>query len=407
MLAVFGSANAMLRREQPDQPNSGGASPAVIQQLDVRDPMLVDSGLIRQERDAPAANQADAVGDQHRDPRSHRDGRWRSDRDRPNAGGDHRTRENEGSKMHLSYQKWLLGIGICVVGCANAQVQRKPTQIVDSSGHHAPAVLVSLRDTIRGVLGRALADSAFPGAIAVVGDRNGELAEVAVGHLTWGEPAVPDRHTLWDLASLTKVVGTTTSIMRLVDEGKVDVNAPVQRYLPDWVGPGKSAVTVKQLLTHSSGLPSFKAYDRITTNRDSIDKLMFGTPLDSAPGRVMVYSDIGGYLLGKIVERVSGKTLDRFVVENLFQPVGMTETMFIPPRVVAAEDRSDGDRYAARRTRSRQSSRRARVLPRRRFRACRIVFDRQRPLVVCTWAAERRSEMDRVAVDVASLHQLC
>lgn len=233
--------------------------------------------------------------------------------------------------MHLSYQKWLLSIGICVVGCANAQVQRKPARVADSSGHHAPAVLVSLRDTLRGVLGRALADSAFPGAIAVVGDRGGELAEVAVGHLTWGEPAIPDRHTLWDLASLTKVVGTTTSIMRLVDEGKVDVNGPVQRYLPDWVGPGKSAVTVKQLLTHSSGLPSFKAYDKITTDRDSIDKLMFGTPLDSAPGRVMVYSDIGGYLLGKIVERVSGKTLDRFVVENLFLPVGMTETMFIPP----------------------------------------------------------------------------
>ena len=96
-------------------------------------------------------------------------------------------------------------------------------------------------------------------------------------------------------------------------------------------GRGKHAVTVRQLLTPPPGLPSFKAYDRITTNRDSIDKLMFGTPLDSAPGRVMVYSDIGGYLLGKIVERVSGKTLDRFVVENLFLPVGMTETMFIPP----------------------------------------------------------------------------
>jgi serine-type D-Ala-D-Ala carboxypeptidase len=233
--------------------------------------------------------------------------------------------------MHRSSERWLLAIGICVVGCANAQVQRIPVSVADSSGHHAPAVLASLRNTIKGVLERALADSAFPGAIAVVGDRTGELAEVAVGHLTWGEPAVPDRHSLWDLASLTKVIATTTSIMRLVDEGNVDVNAPVQRYLPDWVGPGKSAVTVKHLLTHSSGLPSFKAYDQITTNRDSIDRLMFETPLDSAPGRVMVYSDIGGYLLGKIVERVSGKTLDRFVAENVFLPVGITETMFIPP----------------------------------------------------------------------------
>jgi CubicO group peptidase (beta-lactamase class C family) len=188
-----------------------------------------------------------------------------------------------------------------------------------------------IQDTVRHVLERALADSAFPGAIAIVGNKDRELAEVAVGHLTWGEPAVPDRHSLWDMASLTKVIATTTSIMRLVDQGKVDVNAPVQRYLPDWTGPGKEAVTVRHLLTHSSGLPAFKAYDRITTNRDSIDKLMFGTPLDSAPGRAMIYSDIGGYLLGKIVERVSGKTLDRYVVDEIFRPAHMYETMFLPP----------------------------------------------------------------------------
>jgi CubicO group peptidase (beta-lactamase class C family) len=233
--------------------------------------------------------------------------------------------------MHRSFERGLLSIGICVVGCANAQSHPQDAQFSARAAHAAPVILTSLRDTIRGVLVRALADSAFPGAIAVVGDRSGELTAIAVGHLTWGEPAVPDRHILWDLASLTKVVGTTTAIMRLVDEGRVDVNAPVQQYLPDWVGPGKSAITVRHLLTHSSGLPSFKAYDRITTNRDSIDTLMFGTPLDSAPGRVMVYSDIGGYLLGKIAERVSGKTLDRFVSENIFAPVGMTETMFTPP----------------------------------------------------------------------------
>ena len=188
-----------------------------------------------------------------------------------------------------------------------------------------------VRDTTRFVLEHALADSAFPGAIAIVGNHEGELAVAAVGHLTWGEPAVPDRHSLWDMASLTKVVATTTSIMRLVDEGKVDVEAPVQRYLPDWTGPGKSAITVRHLLTHSSGLPAFKPYDQITTNRDSIDKLMLGTPLDSAPGRAMIYSDIGGYLLGKIVERVSGKTLDKYVVDALYHPVGMNETMFLPP----------------------------------------------------------------------------
>ena len=232
--------------------------------------------------------------------------------------------------MHRSTERWLLGLAICFVGCVNAQGRPVPTATAPPP-HSVPSVLASLRDTVRGVLGRALSDSAFPGAIAIVGDRHGELAEIEVGHLTWGEPAVPDRHSLWDMASLTKVVGTTTAIMRLVDEHTIDVDAPVQRYLPDWVGPGKPAVTVRHLLTHTSGLPSFKPYDQITTNRDSIDRLMFGTPLDSAPGRLMVYSDIGGYLLGKIVERVTGETLDRFLVRAVYLPAHMTETMFNPP----------------------------------------------------------------------------
>lgn len=221
-------------------------------------------------------------------------------------------------------------MGICAIGCANAQrVDDGATGPMTVAAHTAPVVL-ALRDTVRGVLSRALADSAFPGGVAVVGNRGGELAEVSVGRLTWGEPAIVDRHTLWDLASLTKVIGTTTSIMRLVDAHLVDVDQPVQRYLPDWTGPGKSAITVRHLLTHTSGLPSFKAYDRITTNRDSIDKLMFGTPLDSAPGRAMIYSDIGGYLLGQIVARVSGQSFDAYV-RSTFVSLGMPETMFNPP----------------------------------------------------------------------------
>jgi CubicO group peptidase (beta-lactamase class C family) len=200
--------------------------------------------------------------------------------------------------------------------------------------YDSPIVVVTntpIEDSVKAVLNAALADSAFPGAIAVVGNRRGLLAQVAVGHLTWGEPALVDEHTLWDLASLTKVMGTTVSIMRLVDEGKVDVEAPVQRYLPEWTGPGKEAVTVRHLLTHSSGLPAFKAYDRITTDRDSIDKLMFATPLDSAPGRAMIYSDIGGYLLGRIVSRVSGVPFDAYV-RSTYRTYGMNETMFNPPR---------------------------------------------------------------------------
>jgi len=181
------------------------------------------------------------------------------------------------------------------------------------------------------VLDSALANRAFPGAIAVVGNKRGITAEYAVGHLDWAPSPRPDMHTIWDLASLTKVVGVTTAMMQLVAEGKVDVNAPVQRYLPDWTGPHNNLVTVRHLLTHTAGLPAFEPYDRQTHNADSMATLMFGTPMDTLPGVRMVYSDIGGYLMGRIIERVSGERLDLYVHTHIFQPLGMFDTMYQPP----------------------------------------------------------------------------
>jgi CubicO group peptidase (beta-lactamase class C family) len=190
-----------------------------------------------------------------------------------------------------------------------------------------------LADTVARVLWRAAADSAFPGAIAVVGRRSGALARAAVGRIDWGDTAPPpDEHTLWDLASLTKVVGMTSAMMQLVEHGRVDLDAPVQRYLPEWTGPSKQLVTVRHLLTHTSGLPAFRPYDTLTTNADSIVKLLFAEPLDTVPGARMVYSDIGAYLLGRVVERVSGQSLDRYLEDHVFGPLGMRETMYRPPR---------------------------------------------------------------------------
>lgn len=136
---------------------------------------------------------------------------------------------------------------------------------------------------------------------------------------------------MWDMASLTKVIAATTAIMQLVEQGKIDVDAPVQRYLPTWVGHGKNLVTVRHLLTHSAGLPADKSYDLITHDPDRMAVLMFGTPLDTLPGVRMVYSDIGGYLLGRLVQAVSGEPLDVYTAHHIFGPLGMTETMFKPP----------------------------------------------------------------------------
>lgn len=208
-----------------------------------------------------------------------------------------------------------------------------------SPGHFAASARDSrsaLQDSLRSILRRAEIDSAFPGAYAVVGTHAGKLAADSVGHLDWQPSPVPNEHTLWDLASLTKVVGMTTAIMQLYEQGKIALDAPLQRYIPEWQGPHKDLVTVRHLITHTSGLPADKPYDRITHDPDSIAKLLFSTPLDTLPGVRMLYSDIGAYMLGRLVERVSGESLDQYVLNHVFKPLGMDETMYRPPASLRA-----------------------------------------------------------------------
>jgi CubicO group peptidase (beta-lactamase class C family) len=218
---------------------------------------------------------------------------------------------------------------VSTTGCAaqSAHVPPGPS----TAQTDAPSLRAALRDSLNVVLARAYADSAFPGAYAVVGTHAGILAEDSVGHLDWGPSAVPDEHSLWDLASLTKVTGMTTAIMQLYEQGKVDLDAPLQRYIPEWQGPHKELVTIRELITHTSGLPADEPYDRMTHNADSIAKLLFATPLDTLPGVRVVYSDIGAYMLGRLVERISGESLDQYLQNHVFGPLKMTETMYRPP----------------------------------------------------------------------------
>lgn len=220
------------------------------------------------------------------------------------------------------------------VGCASrpgAARQSASASMPVDRGVSERALATVLRDSLAAVLTRAYADSAFPGAYAVVGTHAGILAEDSVGHLDWGPSPVPDEHSLWDLASLTKVTGMTTAIMQLYEQGKIDLDAPLQRYIPEWQGPHKELVTIRALITHTSGLPADKPYDRMTHDPDSIAKLLFSTPLDTLPGVRMVYSDIGAYMLGRLVERVSGETLDHYLMSHVFGPLRMNETMYRPP----------------------------------------------------------------------------
>jgi CubicO group peptidase (beta-lactamase class C family) len=188
-----------------------------------------------------------------------------------------------------------------------------------------------LTDTLRTVLERAVRDSAFPGAIAVVGSHAGTLATVAAGRLDWNEETVPDEHTLWDLASLTKVVGTTSAMMRLVGEGRVELDSPVQRYLPQWTVPGAERVTIRHLLLHTSGLRAHRPLYTETSDAASARALVYATPLDTVPGARTLYSDLGIILLGDVIERVTGEAIDAYLRRTVFQPLGMGETMYRPP----------------------------------------------------------------------------
>jgi CubicO group peptidase (beta-lactamase class C family) len=207
-----------------------------------------------------------------------------------------------------------------------------PLRGQDGAPHGRSSIGRELTDSLCRILAAAVADSAFPGVYAIVGDSRGVLARVGAGRIDWARRApAPDQHTLWDLASLTKVVATTTAAAQLVERGKLDLDAPVQRYLPEWTGPGKDDVTVRHLLTHTSGLPSFRPYDRETKNADSLAALLFGTALERAVGERMVYSDIGAFVLGEIVERVSGEQLDDYFARHVARPLKLRETMFAPP----------------------------------------------------------------------------
>jgi CubicO group peptidase (beta-lactamase class C family) len=220
--------------------------------------------------------------------------------------------------------------------CASTVAPAQDRSAAQSSSVRLRSALArELHDSLTRVLSAARADSAFPGAYAIVGDSRGILAEHGVGRLDWKASARrPTRSSIWDLASITKILATTTALAQLVERGLVELDAPVHRYLPDWIGDGREAVTIRHLLTHTSGLPAFKDYDKQTQRPDSLATLIYWTPLERPPGERMVYSDIGAYMMGAVVERVSGDSLHFYVRKHIASPLRLQETMFRPPRSV-------------------------------------------------------------------------
>ena len=190
------------------------------------------------------------------------------------------------------------------------------------------------------LLDKGIADRAYPGGVLSVGHK-GELFVHAFGRQAYDlRSARVNENTMYDAASLTKPVVTATLVAMLREAGQLDVTAPVSRYLPRWScgtdRERRERVTVAHLLAHSSGLPAHQNYFVKLKGRDTIFGRAVAEPLASDPGAESIYSDIGFILLGAIIERLTGRQFDELAQERIFTPLGMTNTMFCPPKSLRA-----------------------------------------------------------------------
>ena len=181
----------------------------------------------------------------------------------------------------------------------------------------------------------AIAQQQIPGAVLIVG-HDGQV----VYRRAYGSRAIEPRReamtidTIFDCASLTKVVATTTAIMQLWEQGKLRMNDPVAKYLPEFAQNGKQDITVRQLLVHYSGLPEdldlAKKWE--ANNKDAAYRMAFEVVPDHPPGSMFLYSDVNFIVLGALVERLSGESLDDYSAKHIFEPLGMKDTRFSPPK---------------------------------------------------------------------------
>ena len=212
---------------------------------------------------------------------------------------------------------------------------KKPAPTGDGLPAKAPSAVgmsAARLATIDRVIERGIRAGGYPGAAVVVGRKGAAVWEKGFGRLGWtGEDgSVVAERTIYDLASLTKVVGTTTAVMILFDEGKLRLDDPVVKYIPEFAGGAKDQVTIRMLLEHRSGLPAGRDLWRMTQTPDEARAAVISTPLFAAPGQYYEYSDLGADMLGFVIEAVSGQKLDQFLEQRVFTPLGMTDTHFRP-----------------------------------------------------------------------------
>ncbi len=204
--------------------------------------------------------------------------------------------------------------------------------LATAAAHAAPDLSEKRLEGIPPLVEAAIQAKKIPGAVVLIGHEGQVVYRKAFGESS----LVPERRamtadTIFDLASMTKVVATTTAVMQLVELGKIELSAPVSDYWPEFKQNGKELVTIRELLTHYSGLPPDLELKPAWTGYDTAMQMIVDSKLDLPPGTRFVYSDINFETLGEIVRRVSGEPLNVYCAEHIFKPLGMKDTLFTPP----------------------------------------------------------------------------
>lgn len=192
-----------------------------------------------------------------------------------------------------------------------------------------PKALSSLLDA---AVEKAIAADEIPGAVLIAESKGQILLRKAYGNralLPAREPMTLD--TVFDVASLTKVVATTSAILKLLEEGKVRLNDPAAKYVPEFATNEKDQITLRHLMTHTSGLRPIPRLPDKWNGADDVLKAIYDDTLVAAPGARFLYSDCNFILLAEVVRRLSGVPLNEYVEKNVFQPLGMNTTRFLPP----------------------------------------------------------------------------
>jgi CubicO group peptidase (beta-lactamase class C family) len=181
------------------------------------------------------------------------------------------------------------------------------------------------------VINNAISSRYFPGAQLIVGNKDNILYQKNYGSFTYEDPLkMVDNSTMFDIASLTKVTATTTAIMKLYDDGKINLDDRVAYYIPEFGVNGKESITILNLLLHNSGLKAWVPFYQFTTGREGALKIIYDIQLDYPTGTQTLYSDLNAILLGEVVERVTDMTLDEYCKQNIFEPLGMYGTKYNP-----------------------------------------------------------------------------